>query len=155
MRFYLASSFSNIERVQEVCDLLEDHGHTITEKWWCRPYQVEGLGEVATQELKKLYENLSPDEYYSKPETEASFWMDFKGVLNAEALIIVATDTPRKYNGSIAEYGIALGVGIPVAVLGQLETSVLYWPLTRVSCLETLMDWVRVVDKLKRLEVSQ
>lgn len=146
MKFYLASSFKNIKMVEKVAAVLEMDGHEITEKWWCRPYQVEGLGEVATSDLKEIFEDLSHEDFYKAPETRASYEADFKGVEEADAFIFVATREERKYNGATAEYGVALGLKKPVAVIGVLEKSVLYWPLINLLSLQNVREWAALLE---------
>lgn len=146
MKFYLASSFKNIKMVEKVAAVLEIDGHEITEKWWCRPYQVEGLGQVDTTDLKEIYEGLGHQAFYNSKEVRASYEVDFKGVEEADAFIFVATREERKYNGATAEYGIALGLGKPVAVIGVLEKSVLYWPLIRLSSLQCVREWAALLE---------
>ena len=146
MNVYLASSFSNIEKVKRVCAVLQMDGHVITEKWWCRPYQVEGLGEIDTQELKKVFEDLDPEDFYNKPETMESFIKDCEGVTKADALIVVASNEPRKYNGATFELGFAVGQGMPVAVIGQLETSVMFSPVERLVSYQQVREWVNNLE---------
>lgn len=142
MRFYLASSFKLINKVEKVAKVLEGWGHTITEKWWKRPYQVKGLGLIQTADLKKLYDNLSSKEFYAKPETKFSFEADFKGVLNADVFILVADDTPRKYNGANIELGIALASKKLCLSVGVLENCVLYYPVRRFKDIYELMNCI-------------
>lgn len=140
MKVYLASSFKLIEKVKKVCTVLEAWNHEITEKWWDRPYQVESLGEIHTSDLKKIYDGLEPDEFYSKPETRMSFDLDYIGVIEADALVLVADSKPRKYNGANIELGIALGAGIPCYYMGVLENSVLYYPVVKCHSYQELLS---------------
>ncbi len=131
MRIYIASSFSLLDQVKAVAEVLEREGHLITVKWWDRKYDIPGERGVHTVELKKRYNGLKPDEFYSKHETWFSYWSDFQGVRNADAFVFVADDEPRKYNGAAVELGIALGDKKPCYLLGCLENSVLFAPLIR------------------------
>lgn len=151
MKFYLASSFKFIKQVKKVATVLEMDGHEITEKWWCRPYQVEGLGEIETSELKEIYENLSHYDFYKKPETRTSYWKDFQGIIDADAFIFVASfEEERKYNGASVEYGIALGLDKPCGVFGFLEKSVLFWPLMNLPSLQSIREWANKLEEQKK-----
>ena len=89
MRVYVASKFEN-PRAPEVAAQLEAAGHTITYKWWgCSNF---------TQEQALL---------------------DFYGVIHADALVLVVEDPALKYSGAITEFGMALGRGIPVYLMGN------------------------------------
>lgn len=131
MRIYIASSFKHTERVIQVARELEAAGHVITVRWWDRVFNVEGEGEIHTQILKARYDQLSPEEFYSKPEAYTAFITDFMGVKKAQALVFVSGDEPRKYNGAAVELGISLADFKPCYLLGELENSVLYHPLIR------------------------
>lgn len=142
MKFYLASSFSLIEKVDRISKVIEAKGHTITEKWWKRPYHVEGLGVVETADLKKKYESLTPDEFYAKPETKESFFKDYVGICSADVFVFVADDKPRKYNGASVELGIALTQNIECFVIGVLEKSVLFYPVKRCNTIKDVCDYL-------------
>lgn len=139
MKFYLASSFDLIEKVQEVCEAIEGYGHSITVKWWSREYDIPNEGKVKTSILKKRYEKLDPDEFYSRPETRRSYLDDFKGVVNADVFIFVADEIPRKYNGANVELGIALANNIICFSIGNLETSPLYYDVLRRNSIEDIL----------------
>ncbi len=134
MRIYVASSFKLVEKVKSAVEALEKAGHEITVKWWDRMYDIPGERDlVQTMELKERYESLSPDEFYERRETCISFMSDFKGVKNADVFLIVADSVPRKFNGANVELGIAMSDRKPCFSIGQLETSVLYYPVIRCS----------------------
>lgn len=139
MLVYIASSFSLTERVDEVAKALDAAGHEITIRWWDRCFEVEGEGEVHTQILKTRYDALSPAEFYGKPTTDDAFLTDFLAVKSADALIWVAEDKPRKFNGAPVEYGIAVGDFKPCFLLGRLENSVMYAPLTPCEDVDQLL----------------
>jgi len=131
MRVYIASSFSLLDQVKAVAEVLEREGHSITVKWWDRKYDIPGERGVHTVELKKRYDELDPDEFYSKPETWFSYESDAQGVKDADALVFVADAEPRKFNGAAVELGMALGAEKPCYLLRCLENSVLYAPVIR------------------------
>lgn len=133
-KFYLASSFKLIHRVQKITDLLEAYGHTITEKWWDREYETGH-----TTELKKRYDKLRPGVFYQLKETEKSYMLDFQGIKDCDIFIFVADDKARRYNGACVELGIALAYGKPCYLLGSLENSVMFYQLKRLDCIDTLI----------------
>ena len=142
MKVYVASSFKLIEKVEELTESLEKEGHTITEKWWKRAYRSEGLGLVDTQELKKLFDNLAPDEFYAKPESRASYLLDLQGIERADVFILVADEIPRKYTGANIELGYALASGLLCLSVGVLENSVLYWDVIRCKSIPELLETI-------------
>ena len=144
MKFYLASSFKLIEKVEAAAQVIEGWGHSITEKWWKRPYQVEGLGVVETADLKEIYEALTPEEFYAKPETKFSFEADYRGIVNADVFLFIADDKPRKYNGANVELGIALAESKYCACIGVLEKSVLYCTVKMFKTVEELLEFLGV-----------
>ena len=144
MKFYLASSFKLIEKVEATASIVEGWGHTITEKWWERPYQVEGLGLIQTDKLHDLYDDLPSEDFYSKPECKFSFEADYNGVMDADVFLFVADDKPRKYNGANVELGIALAAMKYCAYIGVLENSVLYYPVKKFKDVEELLRYLGV-----------
>ncbi len=103
MRIYVASKFEEAPRVREVQAQLIAAGHTITYDW-TQNEQVD-----ATQA-----------------------WNDAMGVVTADALVLVAEkDLP--YCGAMVEFGMALGRGIPVYVIGNaLDTRCIFMKLQEV-----------------------
>ena len=140
MKVYIASSFNLISKVIALEEALEKAGHVITTKWWKRAYNIPTEGLVHTTELKKRYDALSSQEFYSRSECKLSFEFDFKGVKDAEALIFVADDNPRAYNGANIELGIALGNNKPCLSIGALNNSVMYYPVLKCNTLQELLD---------------
>ena len=138
MKLYLASSFKLVDRVQDVSDYLESEGFSITEKWWARIYDIEGK-KIVTTDLKKINDDYPPESFYGIPETIKSFYLDFEGVMSANAFVFIASDELRKYNGACVELGLALGRKIPCYLLGRLENSVLFTPLIRCRNKEDLL----------------
>lgn len=139
MKIYVASSFSLISKVEEVVEALEKVGHEITVKWWNRVYDTRDLGKIQTQELKKEFENLEPNEFYSRPETSKSFCADLQGIEDCEAFILVADEIPRNYGGANIELGYAMGCGKDCFSIGSLENSALYWDVKRCSSIDELI----------------
>ena len=144
MKIYLASSFKHIESVKHVADFLESQGFSITEKWWARIYDIEGK-DIVTTDLKKINDDLKPNEFYDITETIKSYILDLEGIQNADALVFVASDKTRKYNGASVELGIALGMKKPCYLLGKLENSVMFTPLIR--CRDTFDLLGKLTDR--------
>ena len=138
MKIYVASNFSLIAKVKKVVKALESEGHTITEKWFERPYQVDGK-KILTTDLKKIYDDLPQNVFYSKPEVKLSYEVDVKGIIDADVFVFVADDIPRKYNGASVELGIALANDKLCLSIGMLETSVMFYPIIRLKTLKKLI----------------
>ena len=120
-------------------EALEEAGHQITVKWWKRIYQTENLGSIETQELKKIYNDLEPDDFYSRPETRKSFLADLQGIEDADDFVFVADDIPRNYGGANIELGYALGCGKDCFSIGSLQNSALYWAVKRCETITELI----------------
>lgn len=131
-KVYLASSFALIPLVKEVAEYLEAQGHEITVKWWSREYEIPGeKAPVPTTELKRRNNDLYPKAFYAKPETKKSYLADFKGIEDADALVIISGHAPRYFTGANVELGIALALKKPCYALGELRNSALYWGVHR------------------------
>lgn len=96
MRVYVATSFQNIAEAREVMTALRILGHSITHDWtneavdpsWPEWQQAEYLQECGSH--------------------------DYRGVIDADCLVLINHEKSRD---AMAEFGIALGRGIPVVVL--------------------------------------
>ena len=139
MKFYLASSFKLIDKVQEVCEAIEGYGHSITVKWWSREYDIPNEGKVNTIVLHNRYESMTYEEFYNRPETRRSYLDDFKGIVQADIFIFVADEIPRKYNGANVELGIALANNLMCFSIGNLELSPLYYDVLRRNSIEDIL----------------
>jgi len=148
MKIYIASSFSLTARVTRVAAALELLGHEVTVKWWNRTFDVEGEGQIHTQTLKKRYNDLPPDVFYAKPTCSEAYHADYAGIHEADALLLVADDEPRPFNGANVELGMALAWGKPCFSIGSLQNSVMYSPVIRCGYIGEVMDL------LKQLEAS-
>lgn len=134
MKFYLASSFSLIKKVEFVCQVLENEGHQVTVKRW------ERLG------LKKQFEVLSPDDFYAEPECKYAFERDLEGIKESDALIFIAANHPRSYNGANVEVGMAFGLGKPVFSLGILTNSAMYWGVKRCVTVHDILQEIAILS---------
>jgi len=97
VRLYVASAFVNKFEVQKVQKALRKDRHTITHDW------TKESADHLEAGSKEFFEYL-----YKCGDA------DFFGVLNADALVVVAHPA---MSDTKAELGIALGAGIPVYVL--------------------------------------
>ena len=133
MKIYIASSFSLIPQVEKVVRFLEAEGHEITVRWWSRKYQTEGGQLVETSDLKKRYAGLSPDEFYSRPETRKSYLADLEGIDEADVLVLVGPPIASRSAlvGGNIELGYALARGIPCYGLGEFMNSAMYYGMIR------------------------
>lgn len=123
-KIYVASAFANRPEAREVQAALRAAGHTITWDW--------------TQEDASHLQRGSP-EFFAFLEKCGE--ADFKGVMGADAVVVVAHP---EMSDTKAEMGIALGAGIPVFVLyPERRHSVFYGRVVRIRSLEDLIDSLR------------
>lgn len=146
MKVYVASSFRLLEKVKDISDVLEKSGFEITVKWWDRIYEIDGE-HIKTTDLRESYRTLTSEEFYNKHETRLSYFADYHGIKNADVFVFVASDIPRKYNGANIELGIALGEGIKCFSIGNLENSVLYYPVVKCKNKKDLLKRLYVYKK--------
>lgn len=92
MRIYVAGKYgpNTNARVREVHTQLRAAGHVITYDW-------TGDEQVSTQQAMN----------------------DLNGVLTADAFVLIAESHDVTYTGSLVELGIALGIGLPIYLLGD------------------------------------
>ena len=108
MKFYVAARFSRQEEMRSVRDKIVERGHEVTSNW---------LDEV-TPEVKDaaFYEDTSR--------------IDIVDIERADAMIFFAEDAynqpPR--GGRHVEFGYALGMGLPIFVIGEKENVFHYTP---------------------------
>ena len=130
MKFYIASSFNLIPKIEKVVQKLEEEGHEILVKWWTRAG------------LKKQFMSLTPYEFYAEPECKYAFERDFQGIKECDAFVFVADDEPRSYNGGNVEIGMAFGMGKPVYSIGPLVNSAMYYGVTRCASIEEVLYYI-------------
>lgn len=140
MKFYIASSFKLLDKVKLLSHIFEGEGHEITLKWWDRAFDTPTEGPVHTTELKKRYESLTNEEFYSRPECKIAYETDFQAIKDCNVLIMVADDKPRKYNGANIEIGMALALEKPVVSVGVLDNSAMYYPVIQCSTFGELLS---------------
>lgn len=95
MRVYVAAKFEEAPNVQKVYEKLRARGHKITYDW--------------TNEDADKFKNVAG-------YAEGCAWKDYWGVKECDAVLLFNHD--RLFGGA-TEMGIALGVGIPVYVVGR------------------------------------
>jgi hypothetical protein len=108
MLIYLASRYSRYQEMQAVRADLEKLGHVITSRWINGGHQIsdDGLSAQAKEEERKRF------------ATE-----DLYDLMQAEC-VVSFTEPPRSTNsrgGRHVEFGIALGRGMRVVVVGPRE----------------------------------
>jgi len=136
VKIYIASSFSLIPKIEEVCSLLEGVGHKIMVKWWTR------------YDLKKKFEVLDPDDFYAEPECAYAYERDFNGVMGCDVLLFVADDKVRRYTGANVELGIALGNAKRCMSVGRLPNSALYYNVYRAKDMSDVLETLSLLEEL-------
>lgn len=89
MRIYIAAKFEDQERVRHIMEWLRLAGHVITHDW-------------------------TANAQVNREQAQA----DLDGVMTADALLLVV-EKHFNYCGALVEFGVALGRGIPIYVLGS------------------------------------
>lgn len=107
-KYYLAARYSRREELVKYADALRSMGHTVTSRWLAGNHQINdaGLSEEGSAE-----------------ERERFAQEDWADVLAADVLLAF-TEPPRSTasrGGRHVEFGIAIGAGIDVAVIGPRE----------------------------------
>lgn len=91
--------------------VLEAQGHEITSRWLKYPF-------------------LPTEEYTTEGRANIAR-MDYDDVARSDALFLVAG--PDRYSGGkFVEAGIAMGLGLPITVLGRRENMLMWLPPVRV-----------------------
>lgn len=110
MRVYVAAKWEDRARARRVMSHLEERGHTITYDW-------TGSAE------------LSPNQAL----------LDVEGVTAAEALVVLAEE-PRAWKGTYVEFGIALGIGIPIYIVGRHMAECIFTLCPSVTIVNSVAD---------------
>ena len=139
MKFYLASSFDLVDKVEEVCKAIEGYGHSINVKWWNKEYDIPNEGKVKTTILKSRFNKVESDKFYNRPEVRRSYLDDFSGVINADVFIFISDEKTKIYNGANVELGIALANNILCFSIGKLTNSVLYYDVLKRNSIEEIL----------------
>lgn len=120
MKIYLASAFRFVPQVEHLAFLLESMGHKITCKWW-----VGGDTKVTGKN-----ETLTDEEWYTQPLAKYIRDRDFKGVSDADIVILVCPER-HSFNGANVEIGYAIALGKIVMSVGPIERSAMYQSIIR------------------------
>lgn len=140
MRIYLAARYS---RRLELCGYREElvrRGFTVTSRWLDGSHQLDNAGTPIGDHGEQLVE--TGDEERAALLREKFATDDRDDVLSADALVAF-TEVPRagtSRGGRHVELGIALGVGMPVTVVGPRE-NVFCW-LPEVTHYETWPEYL-------------
>lgn len=96
MKFYVATAYGNRAEARAWMDFLESKGHTITHDW-----TGKAVDPAWPQDVK--------DEYLDRCGAD-----DLNGVSNADCVLFI---NHAECRDAMAEFGMALGFGIPVIVV--------------------------------------
>jgi hypothetical protein len=97
MRVYLSAPISRKAAMKRMKKILEEAGHEVTSSW---------VTATDTEEQRPLFEIALKD---------------YQDLLEAEVCIVDVT-APSTTGGRDVEYGIAIGAGIPVILIGDVES---------------------------------
>lgn len=134
MKIYLASKFNLKDDVQYLSNLLEEEGHEITVKWW-------------EKDFKKEFGEISDDEWYTLPDIESVCSRNFRGIDEADVVILIASLEAQKFNGANIEMGYALAKGKKVMSIGKIERSAMYWGIKKYPHMNALLMDLRIGDE--------
>ncbi len=105
MRLYVAAKFEDARRARAVMDFAQTRGHVVTHDW---------TGEDSTG-----LEGAERSAYMGRCAVE-----DLEGVRKADAVVVLAH--PALFGGMV-EVGVAIGLGIPVYVVGAESRECVFW----------------------------
>jgi len=109
---YIASSSKFVDDCKKLEEwLFEKYEVEVTRPWW-RHYFKE----------YEKYKAMSDQEFYSDTKVQLVPVLDFKGVDDADLVIILVKDR-YKLTGALIEMGYALAKGKPVIVFGKMKRS--------------------------------
>lgn len=125
MKLYIAGHSQ--ERARSVAKLCSEAGHEITSRW--------------------LEEDFSKTPTYTDDDREKIAGIDVDDVMAADALVLLPS--PRRIpGGKFVEVGVAIGVGIPVYILGHRENMLMHHRLC--SCFSSAEDFLKTVESWNR-----
>lgn len=109
MKIYIAASYLRRDDAKRLRARLRDAGHVIICRWIDGPEPVE----------QYIHSDALMEEFCSK---------DFEDVIKAQALVCITGDAPgqKTRGGKHTEFGIALGTGMRVFLLGPRE-QIFHW----------------------------
>jgi len=115
MNIYVASQFQNHRNAKALMGNLQHAGHTITHDWTSNARAVEA-GDLDPS-------TLTPGDWRDIGEAE------FQGVVTADVLVVLHPGLLSTHT----EFGIALGAGVPVVLVGEPEQMIPFYALGRVE----------------------
>lgn len=110
MRFYLAAAYDRKEEMQEVRDALGVFGYEVTSRW------IDGHPEINSGDIISI-EMLNDPNYLKLCREVANH--DLSDIALADAMISFNGHTNQ--GGRHVEFGYALGLGMPVFIIGKRE----------------------------------
>lgn len=116
MKFYVASKWEDRTAVRELHKTLIELGHKITVDWTWHEKEDPGY----------------PSEYAVE---------DVLGVKMADVYVGLFIDS-HYYKGALVEMGVALGLGIPVCIIGHAIDSCLFTSHPLVSSYESVEEFI-------------
>ena len=119
MKFYVAGKWEDRERVSQIMRILEGMGNEITCDWTDHKYEDEEY----------------PHQYCAD---------DVQGVKDADIYLGIFV-AEYHYRGALVEMGIALGMGIPVWLLGDKADGCIFSNHPSVT---KFVTWTELVDAL-------
>jgi hypothetical protein len=120
---YLAARYSRREELRGYKAELEARGFEISARWLLGPHQITDAGLALGSELEAACEDEGDQRDHIIALREKFALDDFEDVHAAE-LLIAFTQPPRTdkgRGGRHIEFGIALGKGMPIIVVGPRE----------------------------------
>lgn len=132
MKVYIASSFSLLDRIERMLSQLRIMDIQYTVDWWNR------------KTLKRIFMGLSKEDFYMREECIYAFKTDLQGIKDCDALIFIADEIPRKYNGGAVEIGIAIALNKPIVCWGRLENSAMFYPIQQFDSLKDVVNWLYI-----------
>jgi len=129
MKIYLASKFSFKNKVEEIYKILMDYGHHITCVWW-------------HDDVKRI--GGTDKNWYSLPLIQNIAKRDFKGIDDADILILIAPQyTPVCFNGANVELGYAYAKNKKIIIYGAVDRNALYFKCIFVQSIDELLREVQ------------
>lgn len=130
MRIYLAARYTRRLELCEYAQELRAFGHTVDARWLNGSHQLNNEGMPIGEDGELVFQADGQPAEAAAPLRVKLATDDYDDVL-ASDLLIAFTETPRSSNsrgGRHVEFGLALGAGIPVIVVGPRENVFTWLP---------------------------
>lgn len=131
MKFYVASRFGNFEAVRRMNDAIQKMGHMLTMDW-------TKTGELGCS---------SHPERLGDPTVLAYAVSDKHGAMNCDVLILLVTDDMC---GAYMEVGMALAMGRPVFVVGEIKRWSIFYHLPQILFFKNEWDCIQHLRKMPK-----